>query len=143
MIAVLLLVLRLGLTAALYAFLGWALYTLWRDLQVQQASLAERQVPPLVLNVQTPQGPDVRHFANSPITIGRSRACECAIDDPTLSARHARLSYHHNQWWLEDLGSTNGTLLHEEIVTAPMVLASGDPITCGKVALTVEIENRG
>lgn len=139
MIAFLLLLLRLTLTAALYGFLGWALYTLWRDFQSRQSMLSY-QAPALQLSIETDQGPQRLRFSQPFVLIGRNRSCDFAIDDRTLSSQHARLSYHHSQWWLEDLGSTNGTLLHGEPVTTPVVLSNGDPITCGKVIIQVEIE---
>ncbi len=140
MIPTLLIFLRLGITAALYAFLAWALYTLWRDIRSQQEVLGGNQAPPLLLTIQAAENSLVQRFTRSQVLIGRSQHCDCVIDDRTLSSQHARLSFHHHQWWLEDLGSTNGTLLHGEPVTTPVVLTSGDPITCGKVLITVEIE---
>ena len=141
MTATLLLIVRLALAAALYGFLGWALYTLWRDLQFQQAALAARLVPPLQLTIQSAEGTRMERFTVPIVSIGRSPQCDCAIDDRTLSAQHARLTYHHNQWWLEDMGSTNGTLLHGEPISMAIVLASGDTITCGNVQIIIEIEN--
>jgi pSer/pThr/pTyr-binding forkhead associated (FHA) protein len=140
MITTLILILRFALTAALYAFLGWAIFTLWRDLRQQQATQTARQTPPLRLSIRAGETTSVKNFTHSPVLIGRGQHCDCAIDDRTLSSQHSRLSYHHHQWWLEDLGSTNGTLLHGEQVTTPVVVASGDPITCGKVEITVQIE---
>ena len=140
MMTTLILILRFALTAALYAFLGWAIFTLWRDLRSQQATQTARQTPPLRLSIRAGETTTVKNFTHSPVLIGRGQHCDCAIDDRTLSSQHSRLSYHHHQWWLEALGSTNGTLLHGEQVTTPVVLTSGDPITCGKVEITVQIE---
>ena len=140
MMTTLILILRFALTAALYAFLGWAIFTLWRDLRSQQATQTARQTPPLRLSIRAGETTTVKNFTHSPVLIGRGQHCDCAIDDRTLSSQHSRLSYHHHRWWLEDLGSTNGTLLHGEQVTTPVVLTSGDPITCGKVEITVQIE---
>mgnify|MGYP001084841260 FL=1 len=140
MMTTLILILRFALTAALYAFLGWAIFTLWRDLRSQQATQTARQTPPLRLSIHAGETTTVKNFTHSPVLIGRGQHCDCTIDDRTLSSQHSRLSYHHHQWWLEDLGSTNGTLLHGEQVTTPVVVASGDHITCGKVEITVQIE---
>ncbi len=62
------------------------------------------------------------------------------MTDETISARHAMLSYHNNQWWVEDLGSTNGTYLNLLPVTTPTVLVGGDILMFGKVSLDVKIE---
>jgi pSer/pThr/pTyr-binding forkhead associated (FHA) protein len=61
------------------------------------------------------------------------------LEDAAASARHARLSYHHNQWWLEDLGSTNGTLLNQEKLALPTVVISGDEFRCGETRFTITL----
>jgi pSer/pThr/pTyr-binding forkhead associated (FHA) protein len=135
-----LLVLRFLLALGLYAFLAWAFLNLWRDLRQQSALLATRWVPPISLTVAiADQPPQVKHFKQPEITIGRDPACEYPLDDETVSARHARLSYHHGQWWLEDLDSTNGTLLNQERLSTPTVVISGDEIGCGNTRLTITL----
>ncbi|MBN2147306.1 MAG: FHA domain-containing protein [Anaerolineales bacterium] len=137
MSAVVLLILRVLMALALYAFLGLALYLLWRDLQRQGESLSARQVP--LLTVLRDQGEAPQVFAKPEIVIGRDAACDCVLDDQTVSARHARLRYHHNQWWIEDSGSTNGTFLNGEAMNIPAVLAHGDRLRCGQVELRIQI----
>lgn len=132
------LVLRILLTASLYAFLGWAFFLLWQDIRQQAMLLALRKVPPISLMIQCEDSAaQIRHFNQPEITIGRDPACECPLNDETVSARHARLSYHHGQWWLEDLNSTNGTRLNQEPISTPTVIISDDEIGCGKARLTV------
>ncbi len=134
------LLLRLLLTISLYAFLAWAFLTLWRDIRLQGAFLQNRSIPPLSLTIlREPMSPQIRNFARSEVTIGRNPACECPLDDETISARHARLSYHHNQWWLEDLHSTNGTFLNHEKLSLPTVVISGDEFSCGDTHLTISL----
>jgi len=128
------------LTISLYAFLAWAFITLWRDIKLQGTFLANHNIPPLSLTILRDElSPQVRNFARSEVTIGRNPACECPLDDETISARHARLSFHHNQWWLEDLNSTNGTLLNQERLSIPTVVISGDEFTCGDTRLTISL----
>ena len=135
-----LLVLRVLLTLSLFAFLGWALYFLWRDLQVQGRALAARTVPPLALQIEIPDRPlTTRRFEQGELTIGRDPDCDCIIPDEAISARHARLTYHHSQWWLEDLQSRNGTRLNDERLTVATVIISGDKIGCGHVTLIVSV----
>jgi pSer/pThr/pTyr-binding forkhead associated (FHA) protein len=133
------LILRLILVLSLYAFLGWALWTIWRDLKRQSQGLLTWQAPPITLLRQTEQAFVPLHFSASEILIGRDPLCDCCLDDKTVSADHARLSYHHNQWWIEDLQSRNGTFLNQEPVSTPVVVTSGDDLRVGQVSFIVEI----
>lgn len=49
--------------------------------------------------------------------IGRDTACDLHIDDPKISRRHARVVTQQGTWYLEDLGSSNGTSVNGELVT--------------------------
>ncbi len=137
---ILVLVLRLAMAIALYAFLGWALLLLWKDLQERGIALVTRRALPLELLVHQPNSSTTRRaFYQRELLIGRDPTCDISLQDETVSARHARISYHHGQWWLEDLGSTNGTQLNRLRLDTPTVLTSGDEIECGRVALVVSI----
>jgi pSer/pThr/pTyr-binding forkhead associated (FHA) protein len=134
------LALRLTLAFALYGFLGWALVMLWRDIRRQGISLANRRVTSINLTIRHGQAaPVVKNFTQSEITLGRDPGCDIPLVDDTVSTRHAQLTYHHNQWWLEDLSSTNGTKLNQIAITMPTVLAAGDEIKCGDTRLTVNL----
>jgi pSer/pThr/pTyr-binding forkhead associated (FHA) protein len=134
------LALRVLLAISLYAFLGWAFYSLWRDIKQQGILLAARQVPPITLMIYHPGlAPQSRHFTQAEVTIGRDPACECPLNDEAVSARHARLSYHHNQWWLEDLKSTNGVLLNHQKLDMATVITSEDELIFGKTRMLVSL----
>ncbi len=133
------LVLRLLLAFALYGFLGWALYTLWQDVHRQAAGVASRRIPGINLTVQagSEEAGGVKHFIQPEIMLGRDPICDISVADETVSARHARLIFHHGQWWLEDLNSTNGTRLNQETVAQPIVLTTGDEIVLGSTRIVV------
>lgn len=137
---IIVLVVRILLAACLYAFLGWAFFSIWKDLQSQGNILSLRKAPSLKLALQQP-GKETTHRAlqQSDVSIGRDPACDIILDDDSVSARHARMSFHHGQWWIEDLGSTNGTRLNQASITTPTVLTSGDQIECGHTAIIVSI----
>ncbi len=137
MTGVVLLVLRFLLALSLYAFLGWALYTLWRELRSQADILTVRRAPSIAL--ESPDGRMAFRFNKPEITIGRDPSNDCPIEDMTVSTQHARFSYHHNQWWVEDLGSTNGTFVNQEAVSTPLVLTAGDQIRCGQIVFNISI----
>jgi pSer/pThr/pTyr-binding forkhead associated (FHA) protein len=131
-----LLLLRILIAASLYAFVGTALLVLWRDLKRQAENVVAAQSPPITLLRDGQQG---LHFTKPEITIGRDLACDATLEDKTVSNEHARLSFHHNQWWLEDLQSTNGTFLNEERVSAPTVVTTSDQIRCGQVVISIRV----
>jgi pSer/pThr/pTyr-binding forkhead associated (FHA) protein len=135
------LALRLALALALYGFLGWALIMLWRDIRRQGIVLTDRRVTGINLTIRHGEAaPVVTNFNQPEITLGRDPGCDIPlIDDNTVSTRHAQLTYHHNQWWLQDLSSTNGTTLNQIAVTMPTVLTAGDEIQCGDTRLIVNL----
>jgi pSer/pThr/pTyr-binding forkhead associated (FHA) protein len=142
MIATLVLVLRLLLALALYAFLGWALWNLLREFKQQSDKLATQKKPAITLSIQVDQGNESkRQFSQPQIMIGRDTKCDVTMMDEALSAHHARLSHHHGQWWLEDLNSTNGTFLNREKLTTPAVVITGDHFKCGNTVFSIEVED--
>lgn len=142
MIATTVLILRLALAVALYAFLGWALWTLLQELKQQGEKLAVQKIPDIILSIQIDQGNiSVRHFSQPEIMIGRDPNCDLSLMDEALSAQHARLAHHHGQWWLEDLNSTNGTYLNRELLTTSAVVIAGDKFKCGNTVFGIQLED--
>jgi len=142
MIASVVLLLRLLLAVALYAFLGWALWTLLQELKQQGDKLAMQKKPTLTLHFKIGEGKEsVQHFEQSEIMIGRDTTCDLSMMDEALSAHHARLTHHHGQWWLEDLNSTNGTFLNHEMLMTPAVVITGDHFKCGNTVFDIGVED--
>jgi pSer/pThr/pTyr-binding forkhead associated (FHA) protein len=131
--------LRILLVASLYGLLGWFFFTLWRDLRRQVNITPIPAVPRLRLSGE-PESGATFSFSLEEISVGRDPAADLCLDHPTISARHARLSYHHSQWWLEDLHSKNGTFLNGEPVGEPIVITQGDRLGFGQVSLQIDIE---
>ena len=135
-----LLVLRIGMTLSLYAFMGWAFFFLWRNFKTESELLATRKTPPLTLTFKDPNDkPRTKHFRDPEISLGRDPHSEVYLDNETVSAHHARLSYHHGQWWLEDLSSTNGTTLNGDDVKTPTIIIGNDEIRCGDTPIKVRL----
>jgi len=75
------------------------------------------------------------------VKIGRGPSNQVVIPDDTFTSRnHAWITFEDGEFWLEDLGSTNGTLLNGHPVVKRQVLSSGDRIRVGHTELTFEVE---
>ena len=137
MTGVIFLLIRAILALTLYAFLGWALITIWRDLRQQKATVENQQPPEISLHIQNGEEVVDQLFQGSEITLGRDPNCECTLMSETVSARHARFTFHHGQWWLEDLQSTNGTIINGQPLTTAIVVIPGDQIQCGDIQISI------
>lgn len=142
MSGIVVLILRIAMTIVLYAFVAWALYTLWRNLQFHAQSLSSQNVPAIGITSLDSLDGSTANFQKLDIIIGRDPTCGLPVPHETVSARHARLYFHQSQWWLEDLNSTNGTYLNDERLTTPAVIVSGDEIRCGEKTFRVEISRK-
>ena len=140
MTAIVALGLRVLLTGALYIFLGSILYTLWQEIKQQGAILVSQKSSGIHIDTKSEnEGEHKYHFWQTEVTIGRSPNCDISLTDNSLSTIHARISYHHTHWWLEDLNSKNGTLLNKNQVTVPTVIITDDQFKCGNTLFTIQI----
>ena len=71
------------------------------------------------------------------VTIGRSPDCDIQLNDTYLSTRHARVANDGGDLTIEDLGSTNGTYVNQEILTGRVRLERGDIVQVGGVLFEV------
>jgi pSer/pThr/pTyr-binding forkhead associated (FHA) protein len=69
------------------------------------------------------------------VTLGRAAGCQVPLDDAYASQVHARVFHREGQWYVEDLGSTNGTYLNRRRVAGPMVMKRKDRIQIGNTVL--------
>jgi pSer/pThr/pTyr-binding forkhead associated (FHA) protein len=71
-------------------------------------------------------------LADGPILLGRGADATIRLDDDYVSTRHARFVPHGDDWYVEDLGSTNGTYIGSQRISAPMVVSVGVQVRLGK-----------
>ena len=67
-----------------------------------------------------------------PILLGRGADATIRLDDDYVSTRHARFVPNGDDWYVEDLGSTNGTYIGSQRITTPMVVTVGVQVRVGK-----------
>jgi len=135
---------RLVLTGLLYLFLAAVFIVLWRDMRAATpAHSPHTQVADARLIVL--EGNDTIPVNTSlslqPFTtLGRGPANTIVLPNTYASAEHAIIAWHDGQWWLEDRGSRNGTLLNDVKIESPVVLSTDDIIGIGQIKLKVEID---
>lgn len=133
----------------LYIFVVRAVRAVYMELRPTTA----RQAPPRRAAAPTPSRPPPKKGKKPPakavvvegdahrgkgftlgdeLTIGRSEKCDVLLNDAYVSQMHARIFARGDNYMVEDLGSTNGTYLNRQRITAPAQLQRGDRIKVGK-----------
>jgi pSer/pThr/pTyr-binding forkhead associated (FHA) protein len=136
--------LKYALLALLFLFIWRAMRWVVRGLNVDRtaasssgrvASTATRQT---ILLVQPDGTKSYPYRLEAATTIGRAAECELRLDDTYVSQQHARIFDRNGNWYVEDLGSTNGTFVNEQKLVAPAMLTPGDTVRVG----TTKVELR-
>jgi pSer/pThr/pTyr-binding forkhead associated (FHA) protein len=140
MSAIIIFTLRVFATASLYAFLGFIILILWKDLkEVDKNTGGSLQTPIIIKDISTDE---IQDFSDNEIFIGRDPLAQIRLQhDESVSNIHARIFRKEENWWVEDLQSTNGTFLNEDPIVTPTIIVTGDQITCGKTTIEISINN--
>lgn len=148
---------RIGYLVALWIFVFAALSVVRTDLfgvrasKAQKAAVAakapssskrtskpakksKRAPTQLVVTAGSSAGTSVP-LSEVPIVIGRGADARIILEDDYVSTRHARVGYSGDQWFVEDLGSTNGTYLGSARIHQATALVMGAQIRIGKTIL--------
>jgi hypothetical protein len=159
--------LKFGFLAVLYLFLLWVARSARRDLRASSTLPTERggaphAIPPDAtglhsastlgavgasalaprLVVERAPGHDAGmiYDLDGDLALGRGEHAEIRLEDPFASARHARIYEQGNIVVIEDLDSTNGTYLNEELLQTPRPLHAGDRVRIGDSEFTFEVD---
>lgn len=127
----------------LYLFLARIVQALLRDLRSATRDAAT-SLGRLVV-VASPPGDPAAGTAfplDAITTIGRDVNNAIVIDDPFASAEHAILTFRGRGWYVEDLGSTNGSYINGRQVEGVSALTYGDELTVGQVRMRLERARR-
>jgi hypothetical protein len=101
----------------------------------QPKQKARKGSPTYVLVVDGSNKGERAELAQAPILIGRGADAAIRLDDDYVSTRHARIAASGDQWFVEDLGSTNGTYIGSARLTQPTTLTLGTQVRIGKTLL--------
>ena len=101
-----------------------------------KASRKPRRGAPTHLLVVEGENPGTRaELADAPLLIGRGSDAAIKLDDDYVSTRHARVAVSGDEWFVEDLGSTNGTYVGPVRITQPTTIGLGVQVRVGKTIL--------
>mgnify|MGYP006277171235 CR=1 FL=1 len=150
--------LRIGFLVALWVFVIVTIIVLRRDLRQPaeakptstrpvkppkppKAPKAPKPVKTKGLSLVVTEGPlagTVVPLGTEQVTLGRAPDSTLVIDDDYASSRHARIYPSEGAWFVEDLGSTNGTWIDRSRITSPTVLPAGTPLRIGRTTLQLQ-----
>lgn len=107
--------------------------------QGNQHNRALGEEPTLLVIIDGPLAGSSVPLGGEAITLGRAASNTVVLDDEFVSSHHARLypDQASGQWIIEDLGSTNGTVVDEQRLGAPVILPAGMAVRIG--ATTFEL----
>ena len=113
-----------------------------RGAEARKDRKAGRKAPPKrrgsPTHVLVTEGSNVGQRAEldqAPILIGRGSDAAIKLDDDYVSTRHARVAASGDEWFVEDLGSTNGTYVGPVRITQPTTIGLGVQVRVGKTIL--------
>lgn len=143
-------VFKYALLVLVYLFVWRAMRSVARDLRIAPPVAAPRSAPsvgaaagpkkpgkaPAVAIVRSADGKRKGTIKLvSPMDVGRAETCRIQPDDTYISTMHARFSSRDGTWYVEDLGSTNGTFVNEQRITKPTPVQAGDTVRVGTTKL--------
>ena len=145
----LLAVLKLLCLALLYLFFLRVLRAVWAELKPPPPPAPPRRREPAPagrrrkgaghLVIVAPADQKGRSFdLNGELTVGRAAGCQVALEDNYVSQLHARVFARDGTVWVEDLGSTNGTYLNDQRVSAPLAVRRGDQLKVGSTVMELK-----
>jgi pSer/pThr/pTyr-binding forkhead associated (FHA) protein len=94
-----------------------------------------RGAPTQVAIVEGANSGEAVSLDDAPLLIGRGNDAAIRLDDDYVSTRHARIAFSGDEWFVEDLGSTNGTYIGSHRLTQPTTLQLGSRVRIGKTTL--------
>lgn len=137
--------LKYGLFVLLFVFVWRSMRWVVRGLTVDPAAAAgarrgrDSETPstphPTTLVVHPHDGRPRTVRVDASMVIGRAPDAELRLDDTFVSSQHARIFGRNGSWYVEDLGSTNGTFVNEQKLLAPAMVQPGDSIRVGQTTL--------
>lgn len=88
--------------------------------------------------IEPPERRGTSYPVSDEMTVGRAEGCAVSLDDTFASQLHARIFRRENEFFVEDLGSTNGTFLNRKRVHGPVPIRKNDRLQVGNTVLELQ-----
>ena len=131
----LLTILRLCLLGLCYLFFFRVLRAVWVETRAPKTTTVSLNSSQRLVITAPKQNAGRSYDLADEITLGRAAGCTITVDDDFVSQMHARVFQRADQIVVEDLGSTNGTYVNRQRVSAPMGMRLGDQLQVGDTVL--------
>ncbi len=135
--------LRIISALALLAIIVLMMWLVYRDMRLTAelfAAQTEKRGRIRIISTESKTMGKDQTFDLLPVTgIGRAATNTIMLDDDYASGEHALITQRGQQWWAQDLGSSNGTQLNNEPLSRPITITSGDVIQIGSTELRIEL----
>lgn len=136
------LVFRIIIIAIVYIIIFLALRVMYKDIKSGNKKSSVRRKRKFGLEViQNGKNTNLKKGSvivlHRELTIGRKEDNSLILNDPYVSSHHAKVYLKNNDYILEDLESTNGTLLNSEKVSGKVYIRKDDEIKIGDVIFKV------
>ncbi|MFT4298245.1 MAG: FHA domain-containing protein [Aeromicrobium sp.] len=93
---------------------------------------SQRGTPQTLYIVSGPNAGQSVPLGDEPILLGRGTDAAIRLNDDYVSTRHARFSTNGQEWFVDDVGSTNGTFIGSQRITNPVPITLGTQVRLGK-----------
>jgi pSer/pThr/pTyr-binding forkhead associated (FHA) protein len=137
--AILALIVRLILILLSYLFVGWIAFLIYSDLRNLKADRKSLSSTPITLTATIDEEIQEKTYNKTEVIIGRDPAADFPLQDERVSLRHCQIAFSQNQWWVEDLNSTNGVYLNGSLLKSRVVLMNRDQLQLGQVEINIKI----
>lgn len=135
-------------TLIIYLFIFWVIRLIYLDVKkmsrfedesVNVSGLETASLKAIRIRNATDPNMKKRYMIYGKALVGRNKSCDIVLREKYISAEHACIWFEKGEWYLEDLGSRNGTYVNGQRIRNTVILDAQDEITFGELEFLFEL----